>query len=214
MKIRILLVDDHTILREGVRTLLNTQEDMEVVGEAEDGEQAVNLVKKIRPDIVLMDIGLPGINGIEATKRIKRENPEVKVLVLSMHDNEEYIAPVFQAGASGYVLKRLASKELVSALRAVHQGHSILHPALTDTVFKNDSTHENLSALKEDGLTAREIEVLRLIAKGLTNQQIADELIISIKTVQAHRSNIMEKLDLHDRVELTRYAIRRGLIQP
>jgi len=214
LKIRILLVDDHTILREGVRTLLNTQEDMEVVGEAEDGEQAVNLVKKIRPDIVLMDIGLPGINGIEATKRIKRENPEVKVLVLSMHDNEEYIAPVFQAGASGYVLKRLASKELVSALRAVHQGHSILHPALTDTVFKNDSTHENLSALKEDGLTAREIEVLRLIAKGLTNQQIADELIISIKTVQAHRSNIMEKLDLHDRVELTRYAIRRGLIQP
>lgn len=214
MKIRILLVDDHTILREGVRTLLNTQEDMEVVGEAEDGEQAVNLVKKIRPDIVLMDIGLPGINGIEATKRIKRENPEVKVLVLSMHDNEEYIAPVFQAGASGYVLKRLASKELVSALRAVHQGHSILHPALTDTVFKNDSTQENLSALKEDGLTAREIEVLRLIAKGLTNQQIADELVISIKTVQAHRSNIMEKLDLHDRVELTRYAIRRGLIQP
>ncbi|MCL6522420.1 MAG: response regulator transcription factor [Firmicutes bacterium] len=216
--IRVLLVDDHTILREGIRSLLEEQEDMEVVGEAGDGVEAVELTDRLLPDVVLMDIGLPRMNGVDATQAILRRHPEVRVLVLTMHDSEEYVRTILQAGASGYVLKRSAARELVSAIRAVHEGHTVLNPELSRAVFAGGARPEPggqplLPRLHgTDVLTEREQEVLRLIARGYTNQEIADKLMISIKTVQAHRGNIMEKLDLHDAVELTKYALRVGLI--
>ncbi|MDI3317636.1 MAG: response regulator transcription factor [Bacillota bacterium] len=216
-RIRVLLVDDHTILREGIRSLLEEQEDIEVVGEAGDGVQAVELADRLLPDVVLMDIGLPRMNGVDATQAILRRHPEVRVLVLTMHDNEEYVRTIMQAGASGYVLKRSAARELVSAIRAVHEGHTVLNPELSRAVFAGSHAEGGGQPLlprlqAPDVLTEREQEVLRLIARGHTNQEIADKLMISIKTVQAHRGNIMEKLDLHDAVELTKYALRVGLI--
>ncbi|MDI3298532.1 MAG: response regulator transcription factor [Bacillota bacterium] len=217
--IRVLLVDDHTILREGIRSLLEEQEDIEVVGEAGDGVEAVELTDRLLPDVVLMDIGLPRMNGVDATQAILRRHPEVRVLVLTMHDNEEYVRTIMQAGASGYVLKRSAARELVSAIRAVNEGHTVLNPQLSRAVFAGGGARGEAAGQPllprvqaPDVLTEREQEVLRLIARGYTNQEIADKLMISIKTVQAHRGNIMEKLDLHDAVELTKYAIRVGLI--
>ncbi|MFS8639850.1 MAG: response regulator transcription factor [Symbiobacteriaceae bacterium] len=215
--IRVLVADDHAILRDGIRTLLEAQPDIEVVGEASDGVEAVELARQLKPDVVLLDIGMPGMNGIEATRTILQDVPETRVLILSMHDNEEYIFPILEAGASGYVLKRSAATELVSALRAVVQGHTILHPDVAAKVLAGVSRRQRGEGgegppKRVDGLTERETEILTLIAQGLTNQEIADRLFISIKTVQAHRSNIMEKLDLHDAVELTKYAIRHGLI--
>ncbi|GAB6876420.1 response regulator [Thermaerobacter litoralis] len=216
--IRVLVADDHAILRDGIRTLLEAHPDIAVVGEAADGREAVELARRLRPDVVLLDIGMPGMNGIEATRAILKQRPETRILILSMHDNEEYIFPILEAGAAGYVLKRSAATELVSALRAVVQGHTILHPDVAAKVVSGAARRQKAEGPAEgvprrvDGLTERETEVLTLIAQGLTNQEIADRLFISIKTVQAHRSNIMEKLDLHDAVELTKYAIRHGLI--
>lgn len=207
-RIRVLVADDHAILREGIKSLLAEHEEIEIVGEAADGVEAVEKVRSLKPDIVLLDIGMPRMNGIEATRQITKEVPETRVLILTMHEDEEYIFPIFQAGASGYVLKRTAMSELVSAIRAVFQGHTILHPVVAQRVI--DEPREETD--NYDGLTERELEVLTLIADGLTNQKIADQLFISVKTVQAHRANIMEKLDLHDRVDLTKYAIRKGLI--
>jgi len=213
-KIRVLLVDDHTILRDGIRLLLSSQEDIEVVGEAGDGEEAVAKARELKPDVILMDISLPKVNGIEATKLIKAERPESKILILTMHEDEEYVFPLLAAGASGYILKKTASSELISALRAVAEGNAFLHPAIAKTVLEKYRQGQPASvAGGPDGLTEREVEVLRLIAQGLSNREIADRLFISIKTVQAHRSNIMEKLNLHDRVELAKYALRKGLIK-
>lgn len=206
-RIRVLIVDDHTILREGIRSLLERESDIEIVGEAGDGEEAVAKAGELEPDVVLMDIGMPKMNGIEATRRIRQKYPHIRVLILSMHDDEEYVRPLMQAGASGFVLKRSATTELVVALRAAYQGHTVLAPGLAKLAFSEGGSKQDF-----DGLTERELEVLRLIAEGLTNQQIADRLFISIKTVQAHRANIMEKLQLHDAVELTKYAIRKGII--
>lgn len=213
-KIRVLLVDDHTILRDGIRLLLSSQEDIEVVGEAGDGEEAVAKARELKPDVILMDISLPKVNGIEATRLIKAERPESKILILTMHEDEEYVFPLLAAGASGYILKKTASSELISALRAVAEGNAFLHPAIAKTVLEKYRQGQPASAGGgPDGLTEREVEVLRLIAQGLSNREIADRLFISIKTVQAHRSNIMEKLNLHDRVELAKYALRKGLIK-
>ncbi len=225
-KIRVLLVDDHAILREGIRYLLLASGEVEVIGEAQDGIEALEMVDALLPDAVLMDIAMPRMNGIEATTELKKRHPNLPVLILSMYESEEYVLPILKAGASGYVLKRAAAQELVSALKAVMAGQLILHSDVARTVIQNlhqtrtDRGSNHGGGMRPDGamqalldqLTEREREVLTLIARGLTNQQIGVNLFISIKTVQAHRANLMEKLDLHDAVELTKFAIRTGLV--
>jgi NarL family two-component system response regulator LiaR len=215
-KTRIVLADDHAILREGIRALLEDQPDMIVVGEAADGRRAVELARELSPDIIVMDIGMPLLNGLEATRQIKRDYPQVAVLVLTMHDNEEYVSQILAAGAAGYVLKRAASSELVTAIRAVAAGQSYLSPAVTRLLIEGYIGRQ-LAAPGVvdpfDTLTAREREVLQLVAEGHTNSQIAKLLSISLKTVKAHRSNLMQKLGLHDRGELIKMAIQRGIIE-
>lgn len=212
-KVRILLADDHTILRDGIRALLEGEPDMIVVGEAEDGRTAVKLACQLKPDVVLMDIAMPLLNGLEATLQIKHDCPQVKVLILTMHDNEEYIRHALANGAMGYILKDAAAQELLDAIHTVHHGEAILSPAITRLVIENYLRWGDLQ--KEDsinGLSPREREVLQLIAEGYSNKQIAEILCISIKTVQAHRMNLMSKLDLHDRADLIKYAIQRKII--
>jgi len=213
-KIRVLLADDHAVLREGIRALLNEQPDMVVAGEAENGRWAVHLAHELRPDVVLMDIAMPLLNGLEATRQIKRDHPEINVLVLTMHDNEEYVRQVLGAGASGYVLKRAAASELVSAIRAVSHGEAVLSPAITrvliEDLLRQDGTQH---APASDGLTPREREVLQLIAEGHTSKKIAEVLGLSVKTVQAHRTSLMQKLNVHDRGDLIKYAIQKKIIE-
>lgn len=213
-RIRVLIADDHTILRDGIRLLLQSQPDIEVVDEAADGREAIDKAEDLKPDVVLMDIGMPGVNGLEATRHIKKNDPTTHVVVLTMYDTEEYILQILSAGASGYVLKRAASSELVSAIRAVHQGGSYLHPTITKKVIKDylRRVSEDTGKRDMDGLTDRESQVLKLIVGGNTNQSIAEQLCLSVKTVQTHRAHIMEKLGLHDRTELVKYAIRKGLV--
>jgi len=213
-KIRILLADDHTILREGVRALLANEPDMEVVGEAEDGHQAVKVAGQLKPDVVLMDISMPRLNGLEATSQIKKFIPEAKVLILTMYDNEEYIRKALASGAMGYILKDAAARELLGAIRAVFRGEAVLSPAITRLVIEDYLRWGDLKIDEpNDELSEREREVLQLIAEGNTNKQIADILCISIKTVQAHRTSLMNKLDLHDRGDLIKYAIQKKIIE-
>jgi len=211
--IRVLLADDHRILREGIRALIEDQGDMEVVGEAEDGQATVKMVAQLQPDVVVMDIAMPLLNGLEATRQIRRDFPQVKVLILTMHENEEYIRQVLAAGALGYVLKDAAARDLLGAIRTVYQGEAVLSPAITRLVIEDylrwgDIRPEDAT----DGLTAREREILQLIAEGYTNKEIASILSLSVKTVQSHRTNLMNKLDLHDRGELIKYAIQKKII--
>ncbi len=213
-KIRLLIVDDHTIVRQGLRSLLEREPDIEVVGEAEDGRSAVRQSGKLLPDLVLMDVAMPLLNGLEAARQIRRLCPKVKVLILSMHENEEYIRQSLAAGAMGYILKDAGVNELLTAIRAVYRGEAVLSPAVTRLVIEDylrwgDIPAEDLT----DGLSPREVEVLQLIAEGYTNKQITEILSISIKTVQAHRARILSKLDLHDRSDLVKYAIRKKIIE-
>jgi len=212
-KIHVLVADDHTIVREGVSLLLQSEPDIEVVGEARNGREAVDKALQLRPDVVLMDMAMPELNGLEATKQIKGARSEAHVLVLTVHESDEYFFQALQAGASGYVLKGATSAELVAAVRAVYSGGIYLHPAVAEKLvaeyLKRDSSQTN----QHDSLTPREKEVLILIAEGATNQKIASKLVLSASTVQTHRANIMEKLNLHNRAELIKYAIRQGLIQ-
>ncbi len=213
-KIRVFLTDDHLILREGIRSLLKKVPDIEMVGEAGDGVEAIAKVEQLVPDVVLMDITMPRLNGLEATRQIKQKNPQVKVLVLTMHETNQYLSQMLQVGASGYVVKAAAASELLSAIRTVHQGDVYLYPAITRMLV-----HDYLQKVKVgeektsyDGLTSREKEILMLIAEGKKNREIANLLSISLRTVQAHRTNLMDKLGAHDRTELVKYAISKGLI--
>lgn len=212
-KIRLLLVDDHQIVRAGLRMLFMAEQDMEIVGEVSSGEEAIHAVRQLKPDVVLMDVVMAGMSGIEATRRIKEANSEVAVLALTMHEDEHYFFEMLNAGASGYVPKRAAPDDLVDAIRVVSQGNVFLYPTLAKLLVKDFLQRaESGASPPGEELTAREQEVLTCIAEGLTNREIAETLVISAKTVDRHRENIMRKLNLHNRVELVKYAIEKGLI--
>jgi two-component system response regulator NreC len=214
-KIRLMLVDDHEMVRAGLRALLKGNAEMEVVAEAADGENAVALAKTVQPDVILMDIALPGMNGIEATRLIRAEDPKIQVLAVTAQDSPEYFFELMQAEAVGYVLKEATTTELFTAIRAAHRGEAYFYPSiarylLNDYLRRVRSGHED--RVHYDGLTDREREILRLIANGHSNREIAELLVISINTAEAHRGHIMQKLNLHTRAELVRYAIKSGLI--
>jgi two-component system response regulator NreC len=214
-KISLILADDHAVVRSGLRMLLEAQPDMEIRAEAESGKQAVSKVRSLQPDVILMDIQMPDLNGIEATKQIKKFAPETAVLALTMHEDDQYFFEMLQAGASGYLPKRAAPDELVAAIRTVARGEVFLYPSLAARLVQDFLKRDNVDQEQEiyDRLTPREREVLILIAEGLSNGEIADKLVISIKTVDRHRENIMRKLNMHNRIELVKYAIRTGLIE-
>ncbi len=214
-KIRVLVVDDHTILRDGIRVLLQLYDDIEVVGEAGDGREGIDRARQLRPDVVLMDLAMPGLGGLEATMEIRKESPESRVLILTQHGNKEYVLPVLKAGASGYVLKKAAGTDLVTAIRAVSRGESFLDPSVAKMVLDGyvSKELEQGEAAGFDLLSDREKEVLKLVAEGRSNKEIADLLCLSVKTVMGHRANLMEKLGIHNRTELVKFAIREGLIE-
>ena len=210
--IRVLVVDDHAILRDGIRSLLESQEDIIVVGEAGDGSEAIELTSKLLPDIVLMDISMPKTNGLEATRAIKERCPKVKVLILTQHDNREYIAPALGAGAAGYVLKRSGRREMLNAIRQVHENGVFLTSNLTQEVFQEYSQSGSNGKENDQRLTERERQVLELIVEGNSNKEIALDLGISPKTVSVHRTNIMSKLNVQNTVELIRFATNHPLL--
>jgi DNA-binding NarL/FixJ family response regulator len=213
LKTRILLADDHAIVRQGLRLVLESEPDLVVCGEASDGWEAVRMaLTQDELDLAILDISMPRLTGLSAASEIHRRRPALKILMLSMHDNEQFLYEALRAGASGYVLKSLADRDVVRACRAAVRGEPFLYPgAVTELIrhYLAEPTRE-----RADPLTPRELEVIKLIAEGSTNRQIAQALVISEKTVERHRANMLEKLGMRDRVELTRYAIRRGLIEP
>ncbi len=216
MTIRLLLVDDHAVVRSGIRMLLENESDIEIAGEAGKAQEALEAVAALSPDVVVMDIGLPDMSGIEVTQHIKQKWPQVAVVALTIHEDEEYFFKMIQAGASGYIPKRAAPEELLTAIRTAAAGEVYLYPSLAKLLVKDyisgGKEAEELDALST--LTDREQEVLAHLADGANNQEIADVLSISPKTVARHRENIMHKLNLHSRTELVRYAIRKGIIRP
>jgi two-component system, NarL family, response regulator NreC len=214
MKINVLIADDHALFREGIRALLSSYDDIEVVGEAADGKEAVEQAGTRSPDIVLMDVAMPGLGGLEATFEIKKLFPDVKILVLTQYDNPEYLYRFLKAGVSGYVLKRAAGTELVAAIRAVHQKGTFLHPDVAPAVVEG-YLGRGKSTLQEDpyeALTDREKQVLKLVAEGKTNKEIAEILGISVKTAMGHRANLMESLGIHNKAALVKFALQRGII--
>lgn len=208
-EIRVLVVDDHAIVREGICSLLARRKDIEVVGQAADGKHAVAQVAALAPDVVLMDISMPVMNGLEATLEIRRNFPNVRVLVLSQYESKEYVVPLLRAGAAGYIAKRARANELVDAIRAVYYDGAFLQPNIARAVVEGvaNGSHEEPQPI----LTEREKQVVRLVADGLSSREIADELGLSVKTVDTHRANIMEKLGIHSSAELVKYAIREGI---
>jgi DNA-binding NarL/FixJ family response regulator len=210
---RILIADDHSIVRSGLKKVLDAKPDMEVVAEAEDGAEAVDKALKEDVHLVILDVSMPRKTGIQAAAELQKRKPELRVLMLSMHDSEQFLFEALKAGASGYVLKSGADTDIVDAVRAAMRGDSYLYPSAVATLVRDYVERGGRGEEQFDVLTPRELEVLKLIAEAYTNKQIADALFISIKTVERHRQNILDKLGMRDRVELTRYAIRRGLIQ-
>jgi len=213
-KKRVIIAEDHTILREGLRALLSSSPDFEIVGEAEDGRAAIKCVETTRPDLILMDLSMPRMSGLDALREIKRQFPHIKIVALTVHKTEEYVLATLQAGADGYILKDTTHAELLMALQTVLRGKRFLSPGISETVIdgylKGKKTGAPLSAW--DTLTHREREILKLIAEGYKNKEIADYLCISVKTVETHRSNLMRKLDLHNVSALTAYALDKGLV--
>ena len=214
-KIRVLLADDHAIVREGVKRILAGEADIEVVGEAADGAEAVALARQLRPTVAVLDISMPRLDGIEATRQIRAALPETHTIALTMHADDSYVFQLIKAGSSGCVLKHDAAPDLIDAIRAAARGEAFLYPPTANAVAADYLTRVESGENREtyDGLTAREKEILTLIAHGSTNQEIARQLFISVKTVQTHRAHILEKLELHDRTQLVRYAIRKKLIE-
>lgn len=213
-KIRVFIADDHAILREGINALLTTSNDIEVVGEAADGIEAVDRARQLRPDVVLMDIAMPALDGLEATRRIRKENPGTRVIMLTQHEQREYVSTAMKAGASGYIPKKALASELMAAITSVYRGDYYLFPSAARTLIEEYVSQPSLTEVTDpyERLTKREREILKLVAEGRTNREIADLLVISIKTVLGHRTNLMEKLGIHNRTELVKYAIRKGLI--
>lgn len=213
-KIRVLVVDDHTIVRDGICALLALAEDIEVVGEAADGNEAMKMVKELEPNVVLMDMAMPVMGGLEATRKISKESPRTKVLVLTMYDDKEYVFPVIEAGASGFISKAAASSELASGIRSVYHGDSYLSPSVAKLMVE-DCQRGGEGGVSRDPygqLTDRERDVLKLVAEGYTTQEVSGMLGISPKTVEGHITNLMAKLDIHRRVGLVKYALRKGII--
>ncbi|NJP99118.1 response regulator [Streptomyces zingiberis] len=212
---RILLADDHALVRRGVRLILDCEPDLTVVAEAGDGAEAVALARAERPDLAILDVAMPRLTGLQAARELSRSLPGLRILVLTMYDNEQYFFEALAAGASGYVLKSVADRDLVEACRAAMRGEPFLYPGAVNALIRNylerNRQGENLPAR---AITDREEEVLKLVAEGHTSREIADMLVISVKTVERHRANLLQKLGLRDRLELTRYAIRAGLIEP
>ena len=213
-KLRILLAEDHTIVREGVKSLLNAQADMIVVGEAGDGQEALDSAQELKPDVIVMDISMPNMNGLKAMKKLRQVYPQAKVLMLTRHTDTGFLQQLFQAGASGYVLKQSASDELIRAIHAIVAGKNYLDPAVTEKVITGYAHKPLLPRSEHQGnLSEREEEVLRLIAWGHSNKEIATSLEISVKTVEAHKANAMKKLNLSSRIDIVRYALLQGWLQ-
>lgn len=213
-KIRIVLAEDHTILREGLRSLLSSDPGFEVVAEAENGREAIKCVSKFKPDLILTDLSMPKLNGMEAIKEIKRESPETKILVLTVHRAEEYIFATFRAGADGYILKDSTHAELAMAVKKVLSGKHYISPEISEKVIEGYLEGKKTLKVRTswENLTQREREILKLIAEGYKNKEIAEDLCISVKTVEKHRANLMEKLDLHNIQALTTFAIEKGIV--
>lgn len=214
-RIRVLIADDHALLREGICALLRSYDDIDVVGEAGDGREAIEKARRLKPDVVLMDIAMPGLGGLEATLELRKLDPPPKILVLTQYDNKEYVIRFLKAGAAGFVIKKAVGTELVSAIRSVAQGDSYLYPSITRDVIEEYLKEAKPGKGEGDyeDLTDREKQVLKLIAEGHTSKEIASILGISVKTVMGHRTHLMEKLGLHSRTELVKFAIRKGLIE-
>jgi two-component system response regulator NreC len=212
-KIKLLLVDDHAVVRSGLRILLQAQPDVVIAGEAENGQEAIRLAHELRPDVIVMDITLPDISGIEATRRIHGELPDIAIVALTIHEDEQYFFEMLQAGASGYVPKRAAPEDLLTAIRSAYHGEVFLYPSLAKALVKDFVGRGDSARAAVGGLSPREVEVLTHLAEGASNEEIAGALNISANTVARHRENIMQKLNLHSRAELVKYAIRKGLIE-
>ncbi len=213
--IRVLIADDHAIVRDGVRALLALSEDITVVGEAANGQQAVELARTLRPDVILMDIAMPGLGGLEATIEIRKDSPQAKILVLTQYEDREYIRRFLKAGVSGYVLKKAAGSELTTAIRAVSRGGLVLDPDVAREAMREQvgPATSGQAAAPYEALTDREKQVLKLVAEGHSNKEVAELLDISVKTAMSHREHIMQKLDLHSRTDLIRFAIQQGVIR-
>jgi DNA-binding NarL/FixJ family response regulator len=212
--LRIVLAEDHTILREGLRALLSADPSFEIIGEAQNGREAVRCVEKLEPDLLLMDLSMPRMSGMDAIREIKKRYPEIKIIALTVHKTEEYLLTTLKAGADGYVLKDATHEELVMAIKSVMGGKSYLSPGVSEKVIEGylDGRESNRTASPWETLSQREREVLKLIAEGFKNKEIAEDLCISLKTVEKHRANLMKKLDLHNAAGLTVYAVQKGLV--
>ncbi len=211
-KIKVLIADDHALFREGTRSLIEQENGMDVVGEASDGAETVKLVRELRPHVVLMDIAMPKVNGIEATRQIKAGYPATAVLILTAYDNDQYIVALLEAGAAGYLLKNVSGADLVNAIRAVHAGEAVLHPTIAQKVFSRLGSPQAkaVKAVQDTELSEREMEILKLAARGMSNQDIAAQLYLSRRTVQAHLANIFRKMDVGSRTEAVLQALHKG----